>query len=55
LKGTIDYYIVFRIGTSDAVLIGFADADYASAIDWVSISAYVFTFNGAAISWSSKR
>jgi hypothetical protein len=55
LKGTINYYIVFRIGASDAVLIGFADADYASAIDRVSISAYVFTFNGAAISWSSKR
>jgi len=31
------------------------DADYASGGDRVSISAYIFTFNGAAIAWSSKR
>jgi hypothetical protein len=37
------------------MLHGFTNADYAAALDRVSISAYIFTFNGAAIAWSSKK
>jgi hypothetical protein len=55
LKGTLYYCLVFNLGVSSAVLIGYTDADYASAQDRVSISAYTFTFNGASIAWSSKR
>jgi hypothetical protein len=54
LKGTLHYKLSF--GPHGILQIqGFADADYASGGDRVSISAYVFTFNGAAIAWSSKR
>jgi hypothetical protein len=55
LKGTIDYHLVYNLGASDATLIGYTDADYASAQDRVSVSAYTFIFNGASIAWSSKR
>jgi len=47
--------LVFKLGSEDARLEGFTDADYASAQDRISISAYTFIFNGAAIAWSSKR
>jgi hypothetical protein len=54
LKGTLYYKL--RFGPHGKLQIqGFVDADYASGGDRVSISAYVFTFNGAAIAWSSKR
>jgi hypothetical protein len=55
LKGTIYYCLTFRLGVGDGILEGYTDADYAAAQDRISISAYVFMFNGAAISWSSKR
>ena len=55
LRGTIYYCIVYNLGASNATLTGYTDADYASALDRVSISAYTFIFNGAAIAWSSKR
>jgi len=57
LRGTTDYCLVFKLGSGNgnARLEGFTDADYASAQDRISISAYTFIFNGAAIAWSSKR
>ncbi len=57
LKGTLYYRLSYGLCPSlrSLILEGFADADYASGPDRVSISAYVFTFNGAAIAWSSKR
>jgi hypothetical protein len=59
LRGTTDYCLVFKLGSgnvdANARLEGFTDADYASAQDRISISAYTFIFNGAAIAWSSKR
>jgi hypothetical protein len=55
LKGTLYYCLVFHLGPIDATLTGYTDADYASAQDRVSISAYTFIFNGASIAWSSKR
>jgi hypothetical protein len=45
----MDYCLVFKLGSGDARLEGFTDADYASAQDRISISAYTFIFNGAAI------
>jgi hypothetical protein len=49
--------LVFKLGpgNANARLEGFTDADYASAQDRISISAYTFIFNRAAIAWSSKR
>jgi hypothetical protein len=57
LSGTEDYSLHFGPGTDGRVenLLGYADADYASSLDRISTSAYVFTFGGAAISWSSKK
>ena len=51
LRGTTDYCLVFKLrsGDANARLEGFTDADYASAQDRVSISAYTFIFNRAAI------
>lgn len=60
-KGIIRYLaltknrgITFR--GSDLTLTGYSDADYAGDIDTrKSTTGYVYTLNGAAISWSSKR
>ncbi len=49
LKGTLYYCLSYEFTRRDLILEGFADADYASGPDRVSISAYVFTFNRAAI------
>ncbi len=49
LRGTTDYSLVFKLGSEDARLEEFTDADYASAQDRISISAYTFIFNRAAI------
>jgi hypothetical protein len=51
----MDYCLVFKLSSSGAMLEGYSNADSASAQDRVSISAYTFIFNGAAIAWSSKR
>jgi hypothetical protein len=57
LRGTTDYSLVFKLGSDNgnARLEGFTNANYASAQNRVSISAYTFIFNRAAIAWSSKR
>jgi hypothetical protein len=56
LKGTLYYQLSYGFGPSKGLsLEGFTDADYAGGPDRVSISAYAFTFNGAAIAWSSKK
>ena len=55
LEGTKDYGLVFG-GSNDLSLIGFCDADYAGDLDTRrSTTGYIFTLNGAAISWQSKR
>jgi hypothetical protein len=36
-------------------LIGYTDADWGSQDHWHSISGYIFTIDGSAISWSSKK
>ena len=49
------YGITFR-GSYDTSLSGFCDSDYAADIDTrKSTTGYVFTLNGGAITWSSKR
>ena len=54
LDSNTAYGITFR--GSDTTLIGFCDADYGADTDTrKSTTGYVFTLNGGAISWSSKR
>jgi hypothetical protein len=54
LKGTLDYELVFKGGTSP--LIGYTDADWAGDKSTRrSTSGYIFNIGSGAISWSSKR
>lgn len=54
LASTTNRGITFR--GSDLTLTGYCDADYAGDTDTrKSTTGYVFTFNGGAISWTSKR
>jgi hypothetical protein len=53
LKGTKNVCLV--IGGSQKGLEAFSDADWASQEHRHSISGYVFTIDGGAISWSSKK
>jgi hypothetical protein len=48
LKGTLHYRLSFGLHGKLSIE-GFMDADYTRSPDRFSISAYVFTFNGAAI------
>ena len=54
LAGTRDYGL--HLGPDSPGIIGYCDSDYASDVDTRrSTTAYVFLFNGGAISWSSRR
>ncbi|KAG7302210.1 hypothetical protein JYU34_013686 [Plutella xylostella] len=54
LKGTLNTKMMFKKNNSD--IVGYCDADWASDTeDRRSCSGYVFLFQGAAISWCSKR
>jgi hypothetical protein len=53
LKGTKDTCLV--IGGTGKGLEAFSDADWASQEHRHSISGYVFTIGGGAVSWSSKK
>lgn len=59
LAGTRDYGIKFggsNIAADDLTILGYCDSDFASDIDTRrSTTGYVFTLNGGAISWSSRR
>ena len=53
LRGSSKLCLTF--GDSKLVLEGYVDADWAGDIDGrKSISGYLFTFVGGAISWQSK-
>ncbi|XP_046142162.1 secreted RxLR effector protein 161-like [Osmia bicornis bicornis] len=55
LQGTIDYGIKYESGGSEAMLIGFSDADYAGDIETRrSTTGYVFCLAGGAVTWSSQ-
>ena len=43
------------IGNGNAGLVSFLDADLASQEHWHSISGYVYTMDGRAVLWSSKK
>jgi hypothetical protein len=51
--GTKHYALT--LGLTDDGLIGFTDADWASQAHRHSITGWVFTYNGGAISWSSRK
>lgn len=54
LRGTQNLKLTFK--KNNANIVGYCDADWASDTeDRRSCSGYVFTFQGAAISWCSKR
>jgi len=57
LAATADYGITFGgSGPSDLELFGYCDSDYAGDLDTRrSTTGYVFSLNGGAISWQSKR
>lgn len=55
LKATINLRLEFA-NNKNANIIGFSDADWASDVDRRrSCTGYVFTLQGGAISWNSKR
>jgi hypothetical protein len=63
LKGTVDFGLLYRAGTSSAgepegpgaQLYGFTDASWGDLEDRKSTGAYIFLLSGAAISWASKK
>ena len=52
LRGTLSLGLTFSGGVK---LIGFTDANWGGDVDKTSTSGYVFSLNGGAIAWSSKR
>ncbi|KAK2427210.1 putative mitochondrial protein [Trifolium repens] len=57
LKGTLDHGILYKPKTGDELILeGWSDSDYAGDYDdRKSTSGYVFTINGVAVSWCSKK
>lgn len=56
IKGTKDYKLIFKKNKEDKRLFGYCDSDWASDVNSRrSCSGYTFMFQGAAISWCSKR
>ena len=56
MAGTKDYSINFGRGGCNTELVGYCDSDYAGDLDTRrSTTGYVFTINGGAITWSSRR
>lgn len=55
IQATKDWSLTYS-GNDNNALIGYSDSDFAGCIDTArSTTGYVFTFAGAAITWSSKR
>lgn len=53
LKGTRE--LAINYGKAED-MVGYSDADYAGDLDTrLSTTGYIFTLNGAAVSWASKR
>jgi hypothetical protein len=58
IKGTVDFGLLFPIGRSSEAceFIGYSDSDWCGDLtDRRNTSGYVFMFNGAAISWCTKK
>ena len=55
LKGTKELGLKYGMTAGKPIIVGFADADWASDKETRrSVTGYLFTLNGGAISWSSK-
>lgn len=56
IKGTKDYQLIFSQNKEEKRIFGYCDSDWASDINGRrSCSGYNFMFQGATISWCSKR
>jgi hypothetical protein len=55
LKGNPDVSIKYPRGQGTATIIGYSDADWGGSEDRKSTTGYLFTINGAPVSWCSKR
>lgn len=55
INGRQQNSITYKKGKGKVSLVGFADADWGGAEDRKSTTGYIFTLNGAPISWSSKK
>jgi hypothetical protein len=54
LQGTMDLYLNY-LGKNNKTLIGYSDSDWAGNYDnRRSMSGFIFTLGGTAVSWSSK-
>lgn len=55
IKGTMSYGILYG-STGKIIISGYSDSDYAGCLDTRrSTTGYVFTLNGSAITWCSRR
>lgn len=56
IKGTRDYKLIFNQNKEEEKVFGYCDSDWASDTNGRrSCSGYTFLFQGASISWCSKR
>ena len=56
LRGTAKLGLLYENNSNNKSIVGYSDADWAGDIgDRKSTSGYVFTLNGAAVSWKSKK
>jgi hypothetical protein len=57
LQATVNHQLILgRSASSSPTLLGYANADWASDVNnCKSMSGYVFTLGGGAISWSLKK
>ncbi|XP_036340619.1 secreted RxLR effector protein 161-like [Rhagoletis pomonella] len=56
LKGTLHYKLTYALDTKFDELCGYTDADWASSfVDIKSCTGYAFLWQGAAISWATKK
>lgn len=56
LKGTLHYKLTYARDTKFDELCGYTDADWASSfVDLKSCTGYAFLWQGAAISWATKK
>ena len=56
VRGTSDYALVYNRSTNGLALTGYVDADWAADVNTRrSVTGYVFTLAGGAVSWASRK
>lgn len=56
VKGTLNYKLVYKKNNDENVMVGFADADWASSLeDRASTSGYLIKVYGNTVTWRSKK